>query len=183
MSKNKILFLRILITIVFTLLLYYIYLPPFNFTSIDFYVFLLFIVGAFYLTKLVSVFNVTEILRNRKKLSYITIVPLIIVSVFFLIIIINFFLSPVFRSKAYSKRIEIDQTTDFTKDVSPVNFNTLPLLDKDSSSKLGDRVMGQMPELVSQFYVSDLYTQINYNDEIIRVTPLEYDGIIKYFTK
>lgn len=182
MTKNKTLFIRILITIVFTLLLYYIYLPPFNLTSMDFYIFLLFIVGAFYLTKLVSVFNVTEILRSRKKISYITLVPLIIIGVFILIFIINFFLSPIFRSKAYSKRIEIDQTTDFTKDVSLVNFNTLPLLDKDSSSKLGDRVMGQMPELVSQFYVSNLYTQINYNDEIIRVTPLEYDGIIKYFT-
>ena len=58
----------------------------------------------------------------------------------------------------------------------------LALLDKDSSQKLGDRVMGQMSELVSQFYVSELYTQINYNDEIIRVTPLEYSSMIKYFT-
>ena len=42
--------------------------------------------------------------------------------------------------------------------------------------------MGQMTDLVSQFDVSDLYTQINYRDTIIRVTPLEYSGLIKYFT-
>lgn len=42
--------------------------------------------------------------------------------------------------------------------------------------------MGQMTDLVSQFTVSDLYTQINYNDEITRVTPLEYANVIKYFT-
>jgi len=42
--------------------------------------------------------------------------------------------------------------------------------------------MGQATEWVSQFYVSDLYTQINYNDSIIRVTPIEYAGLIKYFT-
>ena len=48
--------------------------------------------------------------------------------------------------------------------------------------KLGDKVMGQMTDLVSQFEVSNQYTQINYNDEIIRVTPLEYASIIKYFT-
>ena len=42
--------------------------------------------------------------------------------------------------------------------------------------------MGQMTDLVSQFYVSNLYTQINYNDEIVRVTPLEYSSLIKYFT-
>ena len=58
----------------------------------------------------------------------------------------------------------------------------IPLLDKDSSTKLGDRVMGQMSELVSQFEVSSLYTQINYNNEIIRVTPLEYANGIKWLT-
>ena len=41
--------------------------------------------------------------------------------------------------------------------------------------------MGQMSELVSQYYVSDLYTQINYNNEIVRVTPIEYNGFIKWF--
>ena len=42
--------------------------------------------------------------------------------------------------------------------------------------------MCQMSELVSQFDEANLYTQINYNDKIIRVTPLEYNGVIKYFT-
>jgi hypothetical protein len=63
-----------------------------------------------------------------------------------------------------------------------VDFNSFPLIDKDSSRKLGDRVMGQMPELVSQFDVSNLYTQINYKNEIIRVTPLEYSGFFKYLS-
>jgi hypothetical protein len=42
--------------------------------------------------------------------------------------------------------------------------------------------MGQIPELVSQFYVSNIYTQINYNNEIVRVTPLEYNGLFKYLS-
>ena len=42
--------------------------------------------------------------------------------------------------------------------------------------------MGQMSEVVSQFEVSDQYTQINYKNEIIRVTPLEYNGLIKWIT-
>ncbi|MBP5408340.1 MAG: CvpA family protein, partial [Bacilli bacterium] len=37
-------------------------------------------------------------------------------------------------------------------------------------------------ELVSQFDVSSKYTQINYKDEILRVTPLDYSDVIKYFT-
>ena len=42
--------------------------------------------------------------------------------------------------------------------------------------------MGQMKDLVSQFEVSDVYTQINYNNEIVRVTPLEYANALKWFT-
>lgn len=94
--------------------------------------------------------------------------------------VVNFILSPVFNAKSWSRRIVIDQTHEFNDDIALVNYQSLPLLDKDSSRKLGDRVMGQMPELVSQFYVSDLYTQINYNADIVRVTPLEYNGFIKY---
>ena len=97
------------------------------------------------------------------------------------ILLINFVLSPLFNSKSYVNRIDV-LDGEFIKDISLVDFNSLPLLDKDSSQKLGDRVMGQIPELVSQFYVSDLYTQINYNSSVIRVTPLEYDGMIKYFS-
>ena len=76
----------------------------------------------------------------------------------------------------------LNEDGDFNTEVKEVDFDTIPLLDKDSSSKLGDRVMGEMTDLVSQFYVSSLYTQINYNNEVVRVTPLEYSGIIKYFT-
>ena len=40
--------------------------------------------------------------------------------------------------------------------------------------------MGEMPELVSQFEVSEEYTQISYKDSVYRVTPLEYAGFFKY---
>ena len=183
MSDKKILIIRILITFILTLLLYYFMLPPINPTSFDLYLFILFIIIIYYLTGVIKSFNLQTMITNRRiSITKMTVAPICIFSVFILIIIINFIMSPVFRSDAYSKRITIDLDSNFNNDVKQVSFNALPLLDKDSSTKLGDRVMGQMPELVSQFYVSDLYTQINYNDEITRVTPLEYDGIIKYFT-
>ena len=86
------------------------------------------------------------------------------------------------NAKSYYKRITINEENNFLEDIKEVNFDSLPLLDKDSSIKLGDRVMGQMKDLVSQFEVSQVYTQINYNNEIIRVTPLEYANSLKWFT-
>lgn len=104
-----------------------------------------------------------------------------IILTFTIIFLINILYSPMFNSKSYANRINIAES-EFNEDVKPVDFNQLALIDKSSSSKLGDRVMGQMTDLVSQFYVSNLYTQINYNNTIIRVTPLEYASVIKYFT-
>ena len=40
--------------------------------------------------------------------------------------------------------------------------------------------MGQMSELVSQFEVSDEYTQISYKNSVYRVTPLEYADFFKW---
>ena len=123
---------------------------------------------------------VTKRVRREKIRGYklFLIIPISLI----IIIVINFFLSPIFNSKTYYKRISISEDVEFSENIKEVDFNKLPLLDRDSSEKLGDRVMGQMSELVSQFDVSDEYSQINYNDEIIRVTPLEYNGVIKWFT-
>ena len=97
-------------------------------------------------------------------------------------LVANIICSPLFNAKSYQQRIEVDETGNFTEDIAPVNFNQLPLLDKASSQVLGDRVMGEIPELVSQFNVASDYTQINYNDSILRVTPLEYADSIKWLT-
>ena len=160
----------LLITLVIANILFYLWLPPLNITAIEFWVFLFFNYYIFYVIK-----NFTDLFtKNGKSLIGKNIILFALpFGIAALIFIVNFILSPVFNSKSYANRITIDETADFTKDIKEVDFKTIPLIDKDSSQKLGDRVMGQMPELVSQFYVSDLYTQINYKDEIIRVTPLE----------
>lgn len=102
--------------------------------------------------------------------------------IFILIIFINIISGPLFNAREYGSRIAVSEDKVFTDDVKEVDFTKTPLIDKDSSRKLGDRKMGEFTSWVSQFYVSDLYTQINYNSEIVRVTPLEYAGLIKYFT-
>ena len=89
--------------------------------------------------------------------------------------------SPMVNSKAYANRITV-QTSDFETDIKEVDFNNLPLLDKASSQKVGDRVVGQIPDLVSQFAVSDEYSLINYRGSIVRVSPLEYIDFYKWFS-
>ena len=186
MKKNLI---SILITFVIGGIIYYITLPPFNLHSLGFWVFIISLIFIFsFIYSVLNASNPIKIIKQNHRVAFtyngsksILIAFTIALIIIGCIALTNIIFSPIFMAKSYSERIIIDETKSFANDVEPVDFSRVPLIDKDSSTKLGDRVMGGMPELVSQFYVSNLYTQINYNDEILRVTPLEYNGILKYF--
>lgn len=68
---------------------------------------------------------------------------------------------------------------DFSADVAELNMSQIPVVDRDTAERLGSRKLGEMSDLVSQFDISDDYTQINYNGSPYRVTPLAYADIIK----
>ncbi len=89
--------------------------------------------------------------------------------------------SPVVNAGKYQRLLAIEER-EFTEDIKEVDYHTIPLLDKDSAALLGDRKMGSMVDMVSQFEVSTDYTQINYNGTPVRVTPLVYASPIKWFT-
>jgi len=183
--KNK--FLKYLIFVVFVFLFYYFTLFPLNIHSSQFW-FSTFIIILFYfiLSKVYNSINIIELFVNKKPIGNLDFSKLEkfifkgLLVVFFSIILINIINSPIFMSKKYYERIIVNKETDFTKDIPELDYNQLPVIDKESSKRLGDRVMGRLPDLVSQFRVSDLYTQINYNNEIIRVTPLEYNDFFKF---
>ncbi len=114
---------------------------------------------------------------NKGKAFWPLLIVLICVGIFFGGMII---VSPTFSSKTFASRIQVSDSS-FSDDIKEVDFNNLPLLDKASSQKVGDRVVGQIPDLVSQFTVSDEYSLINYKKSIVRVTPLEHIDFYKYF--
>jgi len=93
----------------------------------------------------------------------------------------NLLSSPIINANKYQKLMEVKES-DFTEDIQQTNYNTIPLLDKDSAELLGNRKMGSMVDMVSQFEVGSDYTQINYNDTPVRVTPLVYANEIKWLT-
>ncbi len=177
--KRKV--INVIITLVVGIVCFYFMLPAVNLTSPAFYVFLgilFFVYGILDMGTGAVEFLKKGRINASMKFNTILLVPIMIL----IIVVANFFVSPIFDSKGYANRIMIDETGDFGSDVQAVDFKKVPLLDKDSSQKLGDRTMGEMSDLVSQYYVSDLYTQINFNEDIVRVTPLEYADIIKYIS-
>lgn len=93
----------------------------------------------------------------------------------------NILSSPIVNADKYQKLMNVKES-DFTEDIQQTNYNTIPLLDKESAELLGNRKMGSMVDMVSQFEVGSDYTQINYKDTPVRVTPLVYANEIKWLT-
>ena len=72
------------------------------------------------------------------------------------------------------------ESGDFASEVEEISFDQIPMLDRDSASKLGNRKLGELADMVSQFEVDDDYTQINYKGRPVRVTALRYGDWIKW---
>ena len=104
---------------------------------------------------------------------------LVVLGIFY---IVGYLLSsPFFNAAKYQSLLTIEERA-FTDDIKEVDYQTIPLLDKDSAAILGNRKMGSMVDMVSQFEVTGDYTQINYNGKPVRVTPLTYASPIKWLT-
>ena len=89
--------------------------------------------------------------------------------------------SPIVNAKKYQQLMTVEEG-EFAEDVEELSFDKIPLLDRDTAAILGDRKMGSMVDMVSQFEADDIYSQINYQDQPVRVTPLKYASLIKWFT-
>ena len=74
------------------------------------------------------------------------------------------------------------QDADFAQDIQQVDYSEIPIIDRDSAALLGNRAMGNIPEYVSQFEISSLYSQINYQGTPVRVSPLGYADLFKWLT-
>lgn len=170
---------------------YYVTIPAFNIHSIGTW---WFIIGAVVvITILIAVRKMIQDNRNgidkiiqRKGVEFtVTISTKICIGILAVLLVIlgvgALLSSPIVNAKKYQQLMSVEER-DFTADISEVDYNTIPILDKDSASLLGNRKMGSMVDMVSQFEVSEDYSQINVNNKPVRVTPLTYASPIKWLT-
>lgn len=176
-SKGKMLVL--LITMLLAGIYYYLELPAVNMHYGGFWKFII---------AVAAIATVLYLLRRRVMTieearafrgTYIGAGVIVILLVFYLIGAL--LSSPVVNAKQYRRMLTVEER-DFAEDIRQLNFQQIPLLDKDSAEILGERKMGSMVEMVSQFVVSDLYSQINYQGKPVRVSPLMYASPIKWLT-
>ena len=174
--KNKLLIAVILILAAG--LYYYVSLPAFNFHSSDTWFFVLFLLAAVLVIYILRRKPDKKELKNSKMVRFLGTVILGVGIVYLLGSLLS---SPIINAKKYQKLLTVKEG-EFTEDVEELSFDKIPLLDKDTAEILGDRKMGSMVDMVSQFEVDSIYSQINYKDNPVRVSPLRYANLIKWFT-
>ena len=146
---------------------YYVTLPAINIHSEGFWFFLmgLIIAGALLhmlrqTVKIQKAYgkNAQVNWKDFKLVKALGILFLVILAVYLIGSILS---SPIVNAKKYQALLTVEER-NFTDDIKEVDYSTIPLLDRDSAAILGDRKMGSMVEMVSQFEVANDYTQINY---------------------
>lgn len=157
---------------------YYVALPAINIHSVGFWIFLI---------ALILVIAVVYILRKQYSAFEIKKSKVVIVLGVLLILVILAFLigailsSQIVSAKKYQQLLTVEEG-EFAVDIDELSYEQIPLLDKDSAILLGDRKMGSMIDMASQFEVDDIYSQINYQGKPVRVSPLKYADPIKWLT-
>lgn len=170
---------------------YYVSLPAINVHAKGFWTFILSLLAVLLVIVAVRAMsgrnprgNIAEDLRHVKDITgkkSVKCMLILFCAVFLFYIGGSILSSPIVNAKRYQKLLQ-PETGDFTEDVEQVNYNQIPLLDKDSAELLGNRKMGSMVDMVSQFEVSSIYSQINVKGRPVRVTPLVYASPIKWLT-
>ena len=178
MKKIRTKLLLILLVIAALGIYYYAALPAVNIHSTEFWVFL-FVLGILAALIFIKRKNLSRYeLKESKGLKVILGLTGLVVIAYLVGALLS---SPIINAKKYQQLMTVE-TREFTTDIEELSFDQIPLLDKDSAELLGDRKMGSMVDMVSQFEVDSLYSQINYQDRPVRVSPLKYASLIKWFT-
>ncbi len=174
--RNRILIAVAVIALV--ALYYYVTIPAINIHSSETWFYVIFIVliaGVIYVVRSRTQINLSELRTNNILKVFLG----IIAAIALVFIIGSVLSSPIVNAMKYQQLMPVEEG-EFSEEVEELSFDKVPLLDKDTAALLGDRKMGNMVDMVSQFEADDIYSQINYQGNPVRVTPLKYGNLIKW---
>lgn len=178
--KNKLKYIILILGIL--VLADYLLLLPINIRYPKILILLLVIVCLFYFIIVGGIKFSTYVVNNRVQIKtdgdskgFVKTIILIVVLNFLL----PFISSPVFFATSYSELIGNVESTDFSTDFENPNLDELPIVDAEYAKVLGDKKLGSISGLGSEFHVGE-YTDILYKGEFYSVAPLEYNDIFKW---
>lgn len=189
LSKPGKILINLLVTAVVGFIYFYLGLPAINLQSPDFYSFIFVLCLAYVASALVtSGFRDGKTSGKARVGDYFRFIKqqCLPVGIFMVLLVVVALVGqiislPIFQAGAYRDLLTVEDGT-FAQDISQISFDKIPTLDRESAEYLGDRQMGTLSDMVSQFEYSNDSTQINYQGRPVRVAPIDYADLIKWFT-
>lgn len=196
MKKNNIalsVVLKLLFSSIIVFALFYIFLPPINPLHAGFWIFLAVALAIYTIPFCISSFknayNVQytankmniSVKRTGKKTSIGVKAAMCAVFLPIVIVLIGEISSlTFFNAQRYANIITVNDA-DFATDMPETeNITNIALMDSESATIIGNRALGSLSDVVSQYVSSGSYTQINYQGYPKKVANLEYDGFFKW---
>jgi len=174
----------LIVTLVIAIVFFYLTLPAINLHNTSFYTFLFICLALFCFVAVIAngkSDQFTDIKSMWRAVKKTCAVPAYIcIGLVLLLIVGSVVSSVILRAHAYSEIMPV-ATGDFAVDVEEISYDQIPMLDKTSAQRLGDRKLGELADMVSQFEVVNDYTQMNYNNQPVRVATLAYGDVFKWF--
>ncbi len=179
MKKSTRIILAIVIGTVLTALAYYFILPPLNVFSQGFWVFVLFVM-AFYGIPL-GVVKVRSVIKKGESALKVNKIFVAIAAIPVAVLLIGGLLSSTFfNAHKYAAVIHVEEAV-FAEDMPEADTVTnISLMDTASAVILGNRELGALANVVSQYDLSADYNQINYRNTPKKVANLEYVDFFRW---
>ena len=176
-------------------LIYYVCLPALNLQSGGFWIYLLVVLGLMWGTFAVCAeLELQSINPNKGKKNVVQVpdekmqrinrqvaISGLAAAVPLLVLLIGSLSSAkLFHASRYANMITVE-TADFATDMEEASsVSNIALMDTNSARIIGNRTMGSLSEVVSQYEISDRYSQINYQGAPKKVANLEYASFFKW---
>lgn len=180
----------LVVTLLAAGLMYYLFLPALNVQSVGFwmYLFVVFLIFLILFSIWTEVENSAAAGKKPKKnpkkdkADNITmgISGGLVILTLAILVIGGIASHKVFHAKTYANMITVENAV-FAEDMEEAtSVSNIALMDTQSATIIGNRTLGALSDVVSQYEISGTYSQINYQDTPQKVASLEYASIFKW---
>ena len=184
--KKRTYFLLVLLLAVFVGLYYYATFPSINIHEVPFWISLIVISFLF-----ACIFMINRIkdnivkeksLKNNVKMPLLSKVFMTVTGLGVLFVIFGGLMSSeFFRAKSYASLLKVENR-DFNNDIEESSQVTdIALMDTESARIFGDRKIGSLSDVVSQYEVENDYSQISIEKAPMKVSALKYASFFKWW--
>ena len=179
MSKRTKIIIAVIVATLALALAYYVFLPPINAYSVEFWLSLTLAIAA-YGVPISAILKKPEKKNGHIKLKFAPVMWVLLALPVSVIVIGSIFSSTFFNAQKYASIANVEEAV-FSEDMPEVDTVTnISLMDTTSAQAFGERKLGNLSDVVSQYQLSHDYNQINFNRTPKKISNLEYADFFKW---